>query len=344
MWLYFSRIFFILEIIMAGKKFGFFDFTKEGKGIKKEDYVEDKPFTLITFFKTFGRNFWNFSSLNILYFLINIPVFFGLYALSGNLNFDSPIPSNQYYPQLFGMMNVKENPVLQLHFSRIGQQTDISVFTTATYIFFAITLLVIFTFGISNCGMAHILRSYTRKDPVFLWTDFFDCIKSNWKQALPMGIVDIAITAVCLFVFNFWRTYPVQGIFFDIAFYLSFFVLVVYFFMRFYMYTLLITFDLSIFKILKNSFIFALLGIKKNFIALIGIALVLIINFCVFVMFMPLGIILPFVITISLCAFIAVYCTYPVIKKVMIDPYYAESLTDNYSSDNDEEPIFEDRG
>lgn len=327
---------------MAKKIFGFFDYTKEGKGIKKEDYVEDKPFTFITFFKTFGRNFWNFTTLNFMYLILNLPFFFGLYAVSGNLNFDSPIPSNQFFPQLFGMMNVKNTPSLQLHFSRLGAETEISVFTPATYTFLAITLLVIFTFGISNCGMAHVLRGYARKDNVFLFSDFFDCIKTNWKQALPMGVIDIAIIAVSLFVFDFWRTYPVSGFVYDIAFYLSIFVLVVYFFMRFYMYTLLITFDLSIIKILKNSFIFALVGVKRNFIALLSIVLVVLFNFSLFFVFMPIAIILPFIITVSLCSFIAIYCTYPVIKKIMIDPYYAEAVTDN--NESFEEPIFEDRG
>ena len=52
---------------------------------------------------------------------------------------------------------------------------------------------------------------------------------------------------------------------------------------------------------------------------------------------------LSFIITVSLSSFIAVYCTYPVIKKVMIDPYYAESVSDENTSDDDE-PIFTDRG
>ena len=56
---------------------------------------------------------------------------------------------------------------------------------------------------------------------------------------------------------------------------------------------------------------------------------------------MPLGVILPFIITISLCSFIAVYCTYPNIKRIMIDPYYPEHEN---GDGEDEEPIFIDRG
>ena len=65
------------------------------------------------------------------------------------------------------------------------------------------------------------------------------------------------------------------------------------------------------------------------------------INYYIFAVFMPLGIVMPFVITISLCSFIAVYCTYPNIKRIMIDPYYPEAHDDG--SDG-EEPIFTDRG
>jgi len=327
---------------MAKKKFGFFDVTKEGEGVKKESYVEDKPFTLSTFFKTLGRNFWNFSGLNFLYIVINLPIFFGLYALSGNLNFTSQTPLNPLYSQLFGITHAatEASPITQLHFSKLYEEYSLSLPSTATIVFFFITLLVVFTFGITNCGMAAVLRGYTRKEPVFLASDFFGSIAANWKQALPMGIIDVVATFVTFYVFNFWRTYA-QGFVNDIMFYLSIFLLVIYFFMRFYIYTLMITFDLSIYKILKNSFIFALLGFKRNFVALLGILLTVFINFYIFALFMPLGIILPFIITISLCSFIAIYCTYPNVKKFMIDPYYSEKDDD---SDDEEDPIFVDRG
>lgn len=325
---------------MKNKIFGIFNFTKEGKGIKKEDYVEDTPFTFFTFFKTFGRNFWGFTCLNFMYLLVNFPLFFGIFALSGNLNITSSAPTNLFYPQVFGMLNAKSSPFVQMHFGHIFGETSVSVPTTATLVFFGITLLAIFTFGIANCGMANILRSYTRHDPVFLTTDFFETVASNWKQALPLGIIDVGACAVILYVFNFWKSYASSFIN-DIMFYLSIFVLIVYFFMRFYMYVIMITFDLSIFKILKNSFIFALIGIKRNFVALLGIAFALLLNYYIFIVFMPLGVILPFIITISLCSFIAVYCTYPNIKRIMIDPYYPEHEN---GDGEDEEPIFIDRG
>lgn len=323
------------------KKFKFVDFTKEGKGIKKEDCAEEKLFTLPTFFKTLGRNFWNFTCLNFMYLLINFPVFFGLFALSGNLNIKSSAPVSLFYPQLFGISQLSEGPFVQMLSGYLYGETLISVPTSATLVLFILTILVIFTFGIANCGLTAVLRGYTRKDPVFLTSDFFDAISSNWKQALPMGMLDLFFIFITTYVFSFWTSNN-AGFVNGVMFYLSIFLIIVYFFMRFYMYQIMITFDLSIPKILKNSFIFALLGIKRNFLALIGIILALVINLYVFLIFMPLGIILPFIITISVCAFIAVYCTYPNIKKIMIDPYYAEKSSE--SDDDDDEPVFIDRG
>lgn len=326
---------------MKKRKFKLFDFTKEGKGLKKEDYTEDTPFTLPTFFKIFFRNFWNFSCLNFIYLLVNFPLFFGLFALSGNLNHTSSTPTNLFYPHVFGMMNLKNSPFLQSYWSRTIGEASVSVSSTATLVFFALTLLVLFTFGIANCGMAYVLRNYSRKDPVFLATDFWEAIQNNWKQALPLGIFDILASFAVVYVFKFWRTYG-TGFVNDIMFYLSVFVVIVWFFMRFYLYVLLVTFDLSLPKLIKNAFIFALLGVKRNIVALLGILVVLLINYYVFAVFMPLGIIMPFIITISLCSFIAVYCTYPTIKRIMIDPYYSESGEEKGS--DDDEPIFTDRG
>lgn len=325
------------EKIMA-RLFGIFDFTKEGKGVKKEDYKDVKPFSAGAFFRILKNNFWGLSGLNILYLLVNFPLFFGLFALSGNLNIDSLTPTGLFYPQLQGMMSVGANPHIQTIMGYTDGQATISAPTSATVVVLCLTALVIFTFGIANCGLTYILRSYARMEPVFVASEFFGSIRDNWKQAIPLGIIDIVFSFASVYVYFFWMSQ--SGFVNDIMFFMSIFVLFVYFFMRFYMYLLMITFDLSIMKILKNSLIFALLGVKRNFAALLGILAVVAINYYIFFIFFPIAIILPFVITLSLCSFVSLFCTYPVVKKYMIDPIAGDSQ-DEY---DDSAPIFLDRG
>jgi hypothetical protein len=83
---------------------------------------------------------------------------------------------------------------------------------------------------------------------------------------------------------------------------------------------MLITFDMKIGKLFKNSLIFVMLGIKRNLLAILWMIVMLVINVCVFVMFQPLGIILPILYVVSFPLFTTAYAAYPVIKKYMIDP------------------------
>ena len=63
--------------------FKFYDPNKPGKGVSKEDQKKKglKGFFILT--KDF---FWKLAVVNIFYVFFNFPVFFGLYALSGNLD------------------------------------------------------------------------------------------------------------------------------------------------------------------------------------------------------------------------------------------------------------------
>ena len=94
----------------------------------------------------------------------------------------------------------------------------------------------------------------------------------------------------------------------------------------------MITFDLSIYKILKNSLIFALLGFKRNFLALVGILALIVVNYGFFMwlggILMPLGIAMPFIILFSAGSYIASFASYFKIKEIMIDPYMSDESSD----------------
>ena len=104
---------------------------------------------------------------------------------------------------------------------------------------------------------------------------------------------------------------------------------------------MLITFDLSIFKMLKNALIFALLGFKRNLTAVIGMVLFCLLCYAVLLIYIPLGLLTPFLLIFGTCSFMAMYAAFPKIKEIMIDPYYTEPEN---NEDDDFEPVFRDRG
>ena len=103
---------------------------------------------------------------------------------------------------------------------------------------------------------------------------------------------------------------------------------ILYFVMRYYIYVQMVTFNLSVFKIIKNSLIFSLLGFKRNFITLLGIIFLMFIELICVIgvggILLPFGIALPFLILFSAFAYMKVYAAYFKIKEIMIDPYLAE--------------------
>lgn len=154
-----------------------------------------------------------------------------------------------------------------------------------------------------------------------------------------MGLLDFIFSAVLIidFIFFYYRTGASFGM--DMMYFMIFILGLVYIVMRFYLYNLLITFELSNFKILKNALIFSILGIKRNFLALLGFAIFLALHIFLIILFLPMGIsipiVLPFVYILALFGFISTYAAYPIIDRYMIQPY---APSDNeLPADSDEE-------
>jgi len=309
------------------------------KSITKDDEFNEIPTNFKGFFVMFGRKFWNISNLSLLYSLINLPFIFAFLAFS--FTKQQVVVSSPMTASLFGISQASESFLPSVLFPVVSAFGTKPYFSTASYICFGIALLTIFTFGISNIGAAYVIRGYNRGDPVFLVSDFFGAIKRNWKQGLVIGIIDIAFSVVLVFDFLFWngQTGFVNGI----LMYFSLFLCVLYFIMRFYIYTITITFDLSIYKIFKDAFLLSFLGLKRNFIALFGLLAVFFISFWLCTLYLPIGVMMPIILTIGLCMFISGYASYPVIKKYMINPFYKDSETEDDDT-TDDEPVFEDRG
>ena len=325
------------EIFMKDK-FSLFKFFTP-KTITKDDEFNEIPTNFRGFFVMLGRKFWNISNLSLLYSLINLPFIFLFLAFS--FTEQQIVVSSPMTASLFGIATVSDSVFSKMLFPVISSFKSASFFSTASYVCIGIALLSVFTFGLSNVGSAYVIRGYNRGDPVFLVSDFFGSIKRNWKQGLIIGIIDIMISVVLVFDFLYWNGQA--GFMNGVFMYFSLFLCVLYFIMRFYIYTIAITFDLSIFKIFKDAFLLAFLGLKRNFVALFGLLIAFIISFYLCTLYLPIGVMMPIILTIGLCMFISGYASYPVIKKYMIDPFYNEQDNEDGAC-SDDEPVFEDRG
>lgn len=305
------------------KRFRLFDSQREGKGVTKEDAVITPD--LRGFFRSLKRNFTKLLSVNLLTLVGNFPVLFAILALSGLFKTSYMTPLSGYFGDLRAMMLLDgaRDPATMAAFGALGIQIENTAMTTTSYVFLALSALTFLTFGFTKVGTTYIIRSLIRGRPVFMLSDFRDAIKDNKKQAFFVGILDLFL--ILLVPINLVILLETSGSFFgSVLLWSNILIAIVYFFMRPYIYLQMITFDLKIGKLLKNSLIFALLGIKGNILALLGF--ILLVFMMVLLIFgiggalLPLGLAIPLVLLFSLGSFMGDFAAWFKIKAIMIDP------------------------
>jgi len=200
-----------------------------------------------------------------------------------------------------------------------------------------LVLFTVITWGWQNVGATYNLRIFVRGDSCFLLSDYFYAIRRNLRQGLVMGLIDAAV--IFTLVFDYFHFSTLVGTGFGAGvMYLSVLVLAfLYATMRFYLYLMLITFDLSIKKLFKNALIFTALGFKRNIAAMAGILLVIGLNFALIMPSLSVGFSLPLILPLfyfmAFAGFTAAYAAYPNIQKYMIDAYTPTSPADNNEDD-----------
>ncbi len=312
------------------KKKRLFDFFNHNNADRPDAPKEDTTPTVKRYFKLLGRRFWQLITLNAMMLPMIAPVLVGIYLYMSMPQ--TPTANEVIFPQLYAVGQLDTTPASTFLLDLYGAQLNIPAYGGSAWIYVGIAICALFlfvTFGWQNVGSSYILRNMVLGEPVFIWSDYFYAIKRNLRQGLLFGMLDFAIIATL--AFDIWHFSSQVGSFWqDLGFYASIAIAILYFLMRFYLYLLLVTFELSIRKILKNALIFTMLGIKRNLMAVLWLLLMTGINIALFFLFAmtPLGIaiplILPFLYYLSFTAFTTAYAAYPVIDRYMIAPYMTE--------------------
>ncbi|MCQ2428722.1 MAG: hypothetical protein MJ192_00180 [Clostridia bacterium] len=302
-----------------GKGFRLFDQNRDGPGVEKG---EDTTPNIKYFFKLWGRKFWKLISLNLVMLVQIIPLLICLYVyLAG------PKTAAQYYPlslPLIGAQTAQPTSVGMTLLTMFSGLYHIPAYNT--YAWWVIGILAAFhviTYGWQMCGCTYILRNLVRGDGVFILSDFFYAIKKNLKQGFFMGLIDCAVVFALVFDFLYFLSAPATG-WNNFMYVLIIALFIIWMFMRFYLYLMLVTFDMKIGKILKNALIFTALGVKRNLMGALGIVLMALLSAALIVLCVSIRIyaviILPFMFFLAFAGFMYTYAAWPVVKKYMIDP------------------------
>jgi uncharacterized membrane protein YesL len=244
---------------------GLFDYGyRPGRNIEKEE-KKQKPH--IRFLKILYSKIWELTKLNLLYLVFLLPTFLIVFLLSGIVT--------------SGLFQDTQN----------GYGVIYEIFTRVTISsFFA----VLWGMGPVTAGLTSVLRKYAREEHSFVWSDFWGNIKSNFKQSVIVFLIDIISFVVLYAGVIFYGNMP--GMFGIIASILIISIILVYTMMHFYIYPIMVTYDMKLWHIYYNSLLFTIGKLPRTFLTLfillaIHIGLVLIIsNFAIGILFLLFGV------------------------------------------------------
>ena len=218
------------------RKFKLFDFNRDGKGVYEQE--SRKP-NLKFFFVLLFRKFTQLLQLNLIMLAQVVPIVaVVLIVLLGAKTYNS---TEALYAPLYGISNIVQSNSLLVNLDLVGKQLEVPLITPLMLLGIGVLALFLFaTFGWQNVGAAYVLRGLFRGDPIFVFSDFFYGIKKNWKQGLILGILDFICCAILItdiYVLYTSGSSILLGIIVAVS--------IIYVFMRFYLYQLLITYNVS---------------------------------------------------------------------------------------------------
>lgn len=216
---------------------GFFDRMYYGNPNKPDLRKEDMPegrFKI--FFTVLQVRFWKLIQLNLLYSIFWIPAFFVVYV------------------NLMYLIKVQNTPDLVNTIQGMG--------TTMILLLLPCFLIA----GPATAGTTYVVRNWARDEHAWVWSDFKDAWKQNWKESLIIMLINGLVLIIFYVNLNFYRLQAQQNVVFLILYYFILIAGLIYLMMNMFIFPMLVTYKLKVRQIFKNAFIFTMAELPRTFV------------------------------------------------------------------------------
>ena len=233
---------------MFGKMMNRFYYGKSGKGdFTKEDLPETR---MQLFWEMLRVRFTGLFKLNLMYVIAWIPAIIvigrgllmcynGLLALSEvQAQVDAGAAAAETLTQMNGEM--------------LGYLKAVLMQTL---------LLLIPAVGITGpftAGLCYVTRNWARDEHSFVWSDYWQAVKENWKQALPTSIITGLIPVMVYVCYTFYGDMAGNNVVFLVPQTLSIVVCVLWMCSLLYIYPQMVSYEMNYRTLLRNSLIMAI--------------------------------------------------------------------------------------
>ena len=263
------------------------NYDKPGPGVSKDEPKKAAP---VRFFEILWRKLSKLVQLNLI-FMIPFAVVVALMVVI----FFLPLPHFAFNTSLFGPLDL--------------------------YAIYAVPLPLILMAPFS-AGMAYVTRNFAREEHAFVWSDFWEAVKNNWKASLLNGIIVYVAYVFLSFSVFFYSNQMQSNWLYMVPFAVCAILFVLMLFAQFYIPLMIVTMDLKLRHIYRNAFIFAILGLPRNIlITAVLVGMIVGTLFCPGA-FLAIPLLLLVIIVFSLVSYLCSFAGYPMLDKYLIQPFY----------------------
>lgn len=265
----------------------FGNYDKPGPGVSKDEPPKAAP---VRFFEILLRKFSKLVQVNLIFIL----------------------------PTIVALVLMVVLYLCPTHFIvQIAGRTQIDGWTTFV-VPLPLVLLTPFT-----AGMTIVTRNFAREEHAFVWSDFWDAVKANWKYFLLNGLVCYAVFTILGFSIIYYYNMAAAEWLYYIPLWLCVVVAVVFLFAQYYLPVMFVTFDLKFTHAYKNALIFTVAGFGRNILltAILIALLVIALNVPLLNITLLVYALLLIFFIFSFVSFLVNFTVYPIIDRYLIQPY-----------------------
>ena len=250
---------------MFGRFMNNYYYGKSGKGdFRKEDLPQNRRQLFLDTLKT---RLSGLCRINLLYMLIFLPamivmMFFFTNIISNTSNL--MIMEENDYASYAEMVkeNGQEVAVTEEQYNELrnsginaGDLMDNELFRMLVWLIPCLAITGPFT-----AGLSYVTRNWARDEHAFIWSDFKDAVKENWKQALVLSAITSILPLAAYVGWRFYGNLAAQNVIMIVPQVLVVLVVIIWSISITYMHPLTVTYKLKTKDIIRNGL---LLGIAR---------------------------------------------------------------------------------
>ncbi len=225
---------------MFGKLMNNYYYGKSGKGDYKRDDLPRNRWQL--FWEMLRIRLSGLFRLNLMTAIAFLPLIYVLVVMV-----------NALFSHLVGLSEVVADPEQAALAAEVIKESPNQIYS----ILFSALVMAIPAIAITGpvqAGMAYITRNWARDEHAFIWADFKDAVKENWKQALGVSVITGLAPIIMLVCWQFYGGMAqTSSMLYVVPQVLTMALGIIWMMSLVFMYPMMVTYKMNLRTVIRNS-------------------------------------------------------------------------------------------